>query len=180
MIADEDILALADREKQQLNVFDGSTVKSLWQQQVNQNLAVLFLIPHPIYVVLGTKLCILVASSSNTTSNAIRASELLLQNGPGVCTISYCCKVKSIYSVVGESANRNHDCTWCTTVAPQSTTGVQRFQYTSNQYTVFFLHIAFVHNLKSELEMQNIILKGFLTVPPMDFCIPLFNADQLV
>ena len=30
MIADEDILALADREKQQLNVFDGSTVKSLW------------------------------------------------------------------------------------------------------------------------------------------------------
>ena len=102
MIADEDILALADREKQQLNVFDGSTVKSLWQQQVNQNLAVLFLIPHPIYVVLGTKLCILVASSSNT-SNAIRASQLLLQNGPGVCTISYCCKVKSIYSVVGKS-----------------------------------------------------------------------------
>jgi hypothetical protein len=30
MIADEDILALADREKQQLNIFDGSRVKSLW------------------------------------------------------------------------------------------------------------------------------------------------------
>jgi hypothetical protein len=30
MIADEDILATADREKQQLNVFNGSTVKLLW------------------------------------------------------------------------------------------------------------------------------------------------------
>ena len=69
-------------------------------------------------------------------------------------------------------ANLNH-CTWCTTVEPYSTTGVQRFQWNRNQHTVFFLHIVFLHKLKSELEMQNIIRKGFSLFPPwMHYCIP--------
>jgi len=65
-------------------------------------------------------------------------------------------------------ANLNH-CTWCTTVEPYSTTGVQQFQWNRNQHTVFFLHIVFLHKLKSELEMKNIILKGFSLFPPWIF-----------